>query len=96
MRWIRQGGPEAIQALRDLGEEPEPEDLPPRLEWERPIWTLYRRLAGQWRIGPTGPVGLDLGVFIPEIHRHGWDVDLSLELLSAIEGAMLEKRESSV
>lgn len=93
MQWIRQGGPQALDALRDLGEEPAPEDLPPPLGWELPLWRLYLQLAGQWRWGADRPVGLDLGVFIPRIEARGWDIDLALDLLRNIEHAFLIRDE---
>ncbi|MBI3771470.1 MAG: DUF1799 domain-containing protein [Gammaproteobacteria bacterium] len=79
----------ALKALADLGEEPEESDMPPLLEWEAPLWALYQTLKRQWRTGFEGATGLDFNVFLPVIEKRGWDVDLSLELLAVIEGAML-------
>lgn len=41
----------------------------------------------------AGAVGLDLAVFVPIIQARGWDLELSLELLGAIEEALLAREE---
>jgi hypothetical protein len=74
------------------------------LGWESELWDLFWLLRKQWRTemvavsnGIGGAVysseksGLDLNVFIPLIERKGWDMTISLELLSAIEDVMLSK-----
>ncbi len=91
---MRQGGPQALDALHDLGEQPAAEDLPPPLRWESPLWRLYLSLAGQWRWGPRGPVALDIGVFMPRIEARGWDIDVALDLLRRIEVEFLTPEET--
>lgn len=83
---------EGLQALRDVGETPAPEDYGPDLKWEAPVWRLYARLSRQWRIGASGqPLGIDLHVFIPCIEQMGWDLGMTLDLLTTIESAVLAK-----
>lgn len=57
------------------------------------MWALYQQLCTQWRVSMAGLLGLDLGVFLPVIHDQGWDLDVALDLLGAIEGELLTKRE---
>lgn len=91
MRWLRQGGPEGIEALRAVGEAPGPEDLPPELGWEAPVWRLYTQLAGQWRVGREGaPIGLDATPFVLAVAKKGWDLDIAMTLLRHIELAFIE------
>lgn len=85
----------AIAELRKLGLQPSPQDLPPVLGWEQELWEWYRRLPRQWRIGPMGPVGLDLSVWMPVIQQQGWDVATALDLLGEIEDGFLAPREVS-
>lgn len=89
MQWIRQGGTEALKALADVGEAPGSEDLPPLLQWEAPLWSLYAKLQRQWRWREKAAMGLDMNVFLPVIQSRGWDLDLSLDLLATIEDAFL-------
>lgn len=49
-------------------------------------------LKRQWRVGFNGATGLDLNVFIPVIERNGWDLDVCLALLAAIEDEMLAEK----
>ncbi len=41
-------------------------------------------------MGFGGPVGLDYTPFISVTQARGWDLDLAIELLSAIEDVCLE------
>ncbi len=93
--WYRKGGAVALKALADLNETPAEEDLPPTLEWEEDLWEMYWLLKKQWRVNLNGYTGLDLNVFIPVIEKRGWDLMISLELLSAIEDVMLNKEITS-
>lgn len=72
----------------------DPRDLPAPLDWERPLWTLYERLANQWRAAAYCLVGIDLAIWYPEIHRRGWNMDIALPLLSVIERAFLVPAEN--
>lgn len=83
---MREGGPDGLRALRDLGKTPRAEDYGPSLRWEAPVWQLYTRLATQVRLGPMGPVGLDYAAAYPLIERYGWDLETVLDLLARIEG----------
>jgi len=85
VRWLRTGGPEALDALNQSGAEITAADLPPTLGGAQPLWDLYQLLGLQWRIGPAGPVALDMNVFGPESARRGWDPDTALTLLAQIE-----------
>ena len=58
------------------------------------MWTLYQTMSRQWRVGPRGPVGLDLCPFIAEIDRRGWDRGIALELLSEIEWQQIKAYDS--
>lgn len=64
----------------------DPADYPPDLGWESPVWTLYTRIQTQQR--ESG--GLDYNPAIALIHARGWDLDLALELLQAIELKFIE------
>lgn len=68
-----------------------PADLPPVLEWEEPVWQLFQLLATQWRAGFGGREGLDFNPFITLMQARGWDVDLGIRLLRAIESELLEE-----
>jgi len=72
----------------------DPQDLPPDLGWEAPVWTLYCRISSQWRVGFGGRVGLDYGVALPLIEKRGWKTELALDLLRAIESTYLELDEN--
>lgn len=83
----------------------DPADLPPALEWEAAAWTLYAMVQTQWRyrqaaIGTTplgAPVvadvasGLDYNPAIALMQQWGWELDLGLELLQAIEIEMMKR-----
>ena len=86
--WIRSGGPFALAELKKLGIEPAAEDYGPGLEWEAPVWLLYQRCSHQVRLAFGGIAGLDYGVVLPLVREKGWDMDLALELLGAIEQAL--------
>lgn len=80
--------------MRKAGQEIDPADLPPGMEWEQPVWELYDdRLRTQWRQSFGGRTGLDYNPAIKLIEHYGWDVDFALDLLGAIEQAVLEKDE---
>lgn len=69
-----------------------PDDLPPALEWEEPIWTLYERIRTQWRRHPNGMAyALDYHPAITLIQAWGMDMDLALDMLQVVEVAMLER-----
>lgn len=89
-RWEVTIGWEYIQAIRKSGREPDPEDLPPELDWEEPIWDLYERTQTQWRTGLRGPVGLDYNPAIALIHARGWALERALALYQAIEAGFFE------
>lgn len=67
--------------------------MPPRLEWEAPIWSLYVRISSQWRDGFSGRTGLDYGPAIRLIEERGWRLERSLDFLRAIEREVLEWEE---
>lgn len=75
--------------MRKAGRPIDTADLPPELEWESPIWTLYARLATQWRVGFSGRYGLDYGPALDLAAAKGWDRDLTLDLLAVIEEEVL-------
>ena len=83
-------GWEYIEAIRKSKREPDPDDLPPGLEWEAPVWWLYERVHTQWRVGMAGAVGLDYGPAIELIKAMGWPLVRALGLLQAVEMGMLE------
>jgi hypothetical protein len=70
----------------------DPADLPPGLGWEAGVWTLYERLCTQWRRSGNGiAFGLDYNPAIALMQHYGWDIDLGLELLQAVEVEVLRK-----
>jgi hypothetical protein len=76
--------------MEESGREIDPDDLPPSLEWEAPVWELYQRLRTQWRVGPTGKAyGLDYNPAIALMQAAGWDIDIGLELLQVVEVGLL-------
>lgn len=79
-----------IKSIVDSGRKVDPEDLPPGLEWESPIWWLYERVHTQWRVGMAGAVGLDYGPAIELIKAMGWRLPQALGMLQAIEMGLLE------
>ncbi len=84
-------GPKYIDGIRKSGRPIEDADLPPRMKWEGRVWDLFAgRLATQWRSGFGGRTGLDFNVAIALAGRRGWDVDLTLELLGALEAEILD------
>ncbi len=78
--------------MRKAGRDIDPGDLPPDLDWEREIWTLYERIRTQWRYGFNGPQGLDYNPAIKLIEHHGYDLEFALDLLQAIEATVMEER----
>lgn len=95
MDWHRRGMPKALRHLKRLGLKPAPSELPPVLGWESPLWDWYGRLCRQWRVGALGPVGIDLGVWLPVIKDQGWDMATALELLAVIEDGYMAKRDEN-
>lgn len=79
-----------IKSIRDSGREVDPEDLPPDLEWEDPIWWLYLRVSSQWRTGMAGATGLDYNPAIAIIQSMGWPLPQAIELLQAVERGFIE------
>lgn len=79
-------------------------DLPPELEWEAAVWKLYTMVQTQWRYRQAVtsftamgvPVvmdvasGLDYNPAIALMQQWGWELDLGLELLQAIEIEMMK------
>jgi hypothetical protein len=92
-RWDFAIGWDYIKTIRQAGNEVDPADLPPRLEWETPAWDLYIRISTQWRYGFGGRTGLDYGPAIELMRALGWDVDLGISLLRAIETETLRQDE---
>lgn len=79
-----------INAIIKSGREPDPEDLPPDLGWEEPVWTLYERIHTQWRVGMAGPTGLDYNPAIAIIQARGWQIERSMLLLQAVEMGFMQ------
>lgn len=82
-----------IKAFKKEGMEIDPADLPPGMEWEDEVWVLYERIQTQWRVGFGGRTGLDYNPAIKLIELYGWDLELALDLLTAIEITILEEEE---
>lgn len=82
-------GADYLQAMRDAGRDLHPDDLPPALGWEQPVWWLFQRVRTQWRMGLNGATGLDYNPALALIQARGWDAALALELLQAIELTVL-------
>ncbi len=89
-RWCLRGGPEALQALADLGERPADEDLPPALSWEEGVWRLYIDWSSQRRAVFAGYAPVDMAAVAAEVARRGWRVEWVLDLLTAITSAEQE------
>ncbi|MFH2082076.1 MAG: DUF1799 domain-containing protein [Pseudomonadota bacterium] len=89
-RWDVVTGWDYIDAIRKSGREPEPEDLPPDMDWEEPIWNLYEQIRTQWRVGPDRVIGLDYNPAMALIQTHGWRLEQALGLLQAVEMGFLE------
>lgn len=80
-----------INAIRKSGREPDPEDLPPALEWEAEVWGLYERIQTQWRAAGMGRlIGLDYNPAIAIIKANGWPLQRALTLLQGVEAGFLE------
>jgi hypothetical protein len=84
-RWEATLGWDYIEAIQAAKNQVAPADLPPRLEWEAPVWDLYAQISTQWRYGFGGRTGLDYGPAIHLMQARGWDVGLGLDLLRRIE-----------
>lgn len=69
----------------------DPEDWPPQMQWEEPLWQLYERFSGQWRAGMGGRYGYDYSPAIELIRARGWDLDLCTDLLHSIELEILRQ-----
>lgn len=76
--------------MRDAGREIDDRDLPPRLEWEAPVWALYERVATQWRVGFGGRYALDYNPAIALMQANGSDIELGLELLQVVERSIID------
>lgn len=83
-------GWEYIKSIKDSGREVDPEDLPPELDWESPIWWLYTRVQTQWRVGMGGATGLDYTPAIALVQSMGWPLPRALALLQAVEAGFME------
>lgn len=67
-----------------------PDDYPPALQWEAPVWWLYCRLHTQLRTDFKGSIiGLDYNCAIALMQSLGWPLDLGLELLQVAEVEIL-------
>ena len=82
-QWVRDGGPRALQALRELGRRPARSDYGPPLRWERAIWIWFERMAMGF------PACVDRWSWWQIAQREGWDADLAFNLLSEIEVSLL-------
>lgn len=71
------------------GRTPDPEDLPPALDWEAAIWQIFEAIATQWRVSMSGAIGLDYMPAIAIIQARGYSLERSLELLQHIERVVL-------
>lgn len=71
--------------MSDAGREIADEDRPPALEWESPVWELFRLIGTQWRAGFTGLTGLDYNPAIALMQASGWDIELGIGLLRCVE-----------
>lgn len=70
-----------------------PDDLPGELGWESAVWWLYMRTQTQWRISALGQrVSLDYGPAIAILRAKKWNLVLALELLQAVELAVLNPK----
>lgn len=85
--------------MTKAGRPIDPADLPPALEWERPIWDLYAKFSTQWRVGFSGRYGYDYGPAMQIAAERRWSLDSVTDLLRSIESVYLEcderKRELS-
>lgn len=75
--------------MKASGRKLQPEDLPPALQWEEPVWFLYLKLQTQVR--ECG--GLDYGPAISLMTLRGWDIELGLTLLQSIEKTFREAEQ---
>jgi Phage related hypothetical protein (DUF1799) len=90
-RWERELGRDYLKAMQDAGREVDAADLPPTLEWESAIWELYLLVCTQWRIAANGrATGLDYNPAIALMRHWGWEIDLGLELLQAVEAEKMQ------
>lgn len=87
-RWVKSGGPEGLQALRDAKRKPAKDDLPPPTGWEGEIWEWFRRLCE----GKPALVPRDRWLRICELQ--GWDLDIGFDLLDEIERVIGSKDEA--
>lgn len=78
-------------AVREAGRKLDPRDLPPRLHWEEPAWKLYEQISRHWlRTGKQGQrYALDMSLAVTLMREMGWQVSRGVELLTAIEDAIL-------
>lgn len=60
------------------------------MEWEEEVWDLYEQCVTQWRHGFNGRTGLDYGPVFTLMREKCWDIEFGLEMLQAIEHAVIE------
>lgn len=55
-------------------------------------WSVFTLLQGQWRCGPSGPIGLDYAVVFPELEHRGItgeDRDDTMNAIRVVEAAAI-------
>lgn len=58
------------------------------------VWAAFTLLQGQWRCGPSGPIGLDYNVVYREFERMGLagdDFDDALDAMRVLEIAAMKE-----
>lgn len=65
-------------------------DLPPRLSWEQGVYDVYQIIRTQWQYSMAGRVCLQYASGEQIAARRGYDLELFLDLLRAIEYAELK------
>lgn len=70
----------------------DPADLPPPLEWESAVWEIYAQVSTQWNTAGMSGIrtGLAYGPAIELMKARGWNLDLGIALIGAIEREHLE------
>ncbi len=86
---MRGGGPGWLKSILDNGDEPSPEDLPPSLGWEHPVWDWYERLRAAVHRSKDGkPIALDRAAWWPVIDRESWNAQVAIRLVDALDAAL--------